>query len=262
MTGGEKDIFTKQEDLTFTLITDFSNQSVTSRELKESVSAAEVKKEEKSEEPESSSYFLYTFTASQDGPIYYYDTSIPSSSNGLAVPAIKYAGFYHEGDGVEGKIPIQSGIGSGDFMRGYCANLVFAYADNAQLEEYAALLNSRDIDFNVVHENDLTGSFTADEGQRILFTIPWDEGWTCFVDGKKVPIDKTWDLFMSVSVPEGQHTYEMKFFPAWMNYGLCLSHAALLGTVLLTVSWHVQKRKNRAAVAEAAALADIADHEG
>lgn len=262
MTGGEKDIFTKQEDLTFTLITDFSNQSVTSRELKESVSAAEVKKEEKSEEPESSSYFLYTFTASQDGPIYYYDTSIPSSSNGLAVPAIKYAGFYHEGDEVEGKIPIQSGIGSGDFMRGYCANLVFAYADNAQLEEYAALLNSRDIDFNVVHENDLTGSFTADEGQRILFTIPWDEGWTCFVDGKKVPIDKTWDLFMSVSVPEGQHTYEMKFFPAWMNYGICLSLAALLGTVLLTVSWHVQKRKNRAAVAEAAALADIADHEG
>ena len=265
MTGGEKDIFTMQEDVTFTLVTDFSNQSVTSRELKESVSAAEAegKKEEKTEEPEPSSYFLYTFTAAQDGPIYYYDTSIPGSPNGLAVPAIKYAGFYHEGDEVEGKIPIQSGIGSGDFMRGYCANLVFAYAENDQLEEYASLLNSREIDFNVVHENDLTGSFTADEDRRILFTIPWYEGWTCYIDGQKVPIEKTWDLFMSVPVPEGQHTYEMKFFPAWMNYGICLSLAALLGAVLVTVSWHIQKRKSRTAVVtEAVELTDCADHEG
>ena len=242
MTGGEKNIFTMQEDVTFTLVTDYASQSVTSRELKESFSAAETQKEEhKTEEPEPASYFLYSFTAAQDGPIYYYDTSIPGSPNGLAAPAIKYVGFYHAGDEVEGKIPITSGIGTGEFMRGYCVNLVFAYADNTQLREYASQLNSRDITFNGDHENDLTGSFTAEEGQRILFTIPWDEGWTCMIDGQKVPIDKTWDLFMSVEAPTGHHTYEMKFFPAWMNYGLILCGTALLGLVILMVVW--KKRK-------------------
>ena len=244
MTGGEKDIFTAQEDVTYTLVTDYASQSVTSRELRESFSAAEVKTEEdKDEKAEPHSYFLYSFTAAQDGPIYYFDTSIPGSPNGLPEPAIKYVGFYRKGDEVEGKIPITSGIGTGEFLRGYCVNLAFAYADNAQLAEYAQLLNSRDCGFNVVHENDLTGSFTAEEGQRVLFTIPWDEGWNCFIDGKPVPVDKTWELFMSVEVPAGQHTYEMKFFPAWMNYGLVLSGAAVVGTIALMIVWKAQKRK-------------------
>ncbi len=244
MTGGEKDIFTAQEDVTFSLVNDYMAQTVTSRELKESVSAAAAKAEEKkAEESEQPSYFQYSFTAAQDGPIYVYDTSIPGSPNGLAAPAIKYVGTYKAGDAVEGKFPIYAGVGTGEIMRGYCANMAFAYADNAQLEAYADLLNSRDIDFNVVHENDLTGSFTAEEGQRILFTIPWDEGWTCCIDGKPVPVDKTWELFMSVAVPEGQHSYEMKFFPAWMNYGLMLSGAAVVGTIALMIAWKAQKKK-------------------
>ena len=94
-----------------------------------------------------------------------------------------------------------------------------------------------------MHENDLTGSFTAGDDQRILFTIPWDEGWTCYIDGAPAPIDKTWNLFMSVEVPAEQHTYEMKFFPAWMNYGIILSAAALAGTIALMLAWNAQRKK-------------------
>ena len=252
MTGGAEDVFTMQEDVRYTLITDYASQTVTSRELRESVSAAEAEKDaKKTEEAEPSSYFLYSFTAGQDGPIYYYDTSIPGSPNGLAAPAIKYVGFWHKGEKVEGKIPIVSGIGTGDFMRGYCANLVFAYADNAQLEAYAALLNGREIGFNGEHENDLTGSFNAGEGQRVLFTIPWDEGWTCYIDGRAVPIDKTWELFMSVDAPAGAHSYEMKFIPAGMRLGAALSAAALLGTAAL-VMWDRRKKKGERATTRVA----------
>jgi uncharacterized membrane protein YfhO len=120
--------------------------------------------------------------------------------------------------------------------------MVFAYADNAVLADYAKQLNARDITFNAEHENDLNGTFTAEKNQRILFTIPWDEGWTCYIDGQKVPIDKTWDLFMSVEAPEGAHTWEMKFFPAWMDIGLGISGAALVGFVVLMVVWKRSQR--------------------
>lgn len=238
MTGKKKNIFTEQKDVTYTLFSDYSNQSVTSRELQESVSSAEISKnaeEEKDTEKESASYILYSFKAEKDGPVYVFDTSIPESARGLGVPAIKYVGTYQAGETVEGKFPLETGIGSGELLRGYCVNQVFAYADNEILAQYASLLNKRKISFNVVHENDLTGTFTAKKGQRILFTIPWDEGWTCFIDGRKVPIDKTWDLFMSIEVPEGQHTYEMKFFPAWMMYGIFLSVIAFLGMIVFLV---------------------------
>lgn len=273
MTGESKDIFTEQEDVTYSLVNDYTNQSITSKELKESASKASeqqaasgessslikddalneneqndaaesaVQNEdaEDTEDAETSSYILYTFTAKQDGPIYVFDTSIPGSPQGLAVPSIRYVGYYHKGDTVEGKFPLDSGIGSGDIMRGYCVNQVFAYADNDILAEYAEKLNARDISFNVIEENDLSGTFKAEAGQRILFTIPWDEGWTCYIDGQKADIDKTWDLFMSVEAPEGEHTYEMKFFPAWMNYGIYLCIIAFAGLVIFMIIW--KKRK-------------------
>lgn len=116
-----------------------------------------------------------------------------------------------------------------DFLRGYCANLVFACADNQVLAEYAKELNSRKITLKADSEYYLTGTFAAGENQRILFSIPWDEGWTLYVDGTKIPIEKTWDLFMSANVPVGEHQYEIRFVPAWLNVGIVL----LCGSVVL-----------------------------
>ncbi|MBR3246210.1 MAG: YfhO family protein [Parasporobacterium sp.] len=253
MTGESRDIFTEQEDVTFSLFSDYSNQSVTSKELKESISvtdekvsenSAEVSKESADDEQKKASYIAYTFEASQDGPIYVFDTSIPGSPNGLAGPSIKYVGYYQKGDIVEGKFPIYEGIGTGDLLRGFCANQVFAYADNNVLADYAAKLNARDISFEVEKETNPKGTFTAGEKQKILFTMPWDEGWSCFIDGQQVPIEKTWDLFMSVDAPAGSHTWELRFFPAWMNYGLILCGIAFAGLIIFMIIWNREKKKN------------------
>ncbi len=237
MTGGSKDIFTEQDDVTFSLHSNTTDQTITSSELRESVSNAAAGIESAYQ---GSSYFEYTFEAAQDGAVYVFDTSIPGSPNGLSEPAIKYVGYYRKGDPVTGTVEI-AGSGTGDFLRGYCANLVFAYANNDVLKEYAEKLNARDISFDKDLNSHLFGTFTADKNQRILFTIPWDEGWACCIDGQKVPIDKTWDLFMSVAVPEGQHTWEMKFFPAWMDYGLMISGATLISLLVFMVMWKKKK---------------------
>ncbi len=126
---------------------------------------------------------------------------------------------------------------TGAFLRGYCANLVFAVADNETLMEYAEALNSRDLAVRVEHEHVITGSFTSEGDKRILFTIPWDEGWTCRIDGQEVPIDKTWDLFMSVEAPQGHHEFELRFFPAWMGAGLAVGAAALLALIVFSILW-------------------------
>lgn len=240
MCDGDTDIFTKQEEVIFTLHSDLTEQSVTSSELQESLSEASMRDKEKSEEEkeadlQKSTYMEYSFIASQDGPIYFFDTSIPESPQGLAEPAIKLCGLYKKGDEVKGQIPIDTSFATGDFLRGYCQNLVFAYENLDVLFEYAKQLNSSDISFEVVEDSYLKGSYTAKNNQCILFTIPWDEGWSCYIDGQKVPINKTWDLFMSIDVPKGQHVYEMKFVPAWLNYGLLLCAIAIILLAILMV---------------------------
>lgn len=230
MTGQEAPVFSEQEDVTFTLHSAFTEESVTSLELKNANTAADG---EENGLP-TGAYIEYSFVAEKTGPVYMFDTSIPPTYAGLAIPAITPCGFHEAGETVNGVIELGDvTYPTVEFFRGYCMNFVFATADNERLREYASLLGNREISFDVIYENDLRGSFTAEAGQRILFTIPWDEGWTCYIDGRKVPIDKTWDLFMSAKAPAGSHEYEMKFFPAWMDYGLALGAAALLGLILL-----------------------------
>ncbi len=250
MTGGTADIFTHQPDVTYHMHSDFTEQTITSTELAESaaLTASNAEKDEGGEtEAEPTTYIEYTLTAPSDGPLYYFDTSIPDSTVGLSEPAIHLCGVYKAGETVTGKIPLQANIGSGDLLRGYCANLVFATENLNVLVDYARQLNARDCSFNVIQDNHLTGEFNADANQRILFTLPWDEGWTCTIDGQKVPIDKTWDLFMSVEAPEGNHIYEMRFTPAWLNYGLYLSAAALVGLVALMIAHLRGRRKGKPA---------------
>jgi len=242
MTGQDRDIFTAQTDITFTARHAIADFSVNSSELVDFFDEPE----EGAEDTEKSkrTHIEYSFVATTDGPVYRFDTSIPESDNGLVEPAIKYCGFYRAGETVTGKMTVNNAdYVTDDLLRGYCANLAFATADNDVLAELAALLNRREITFNADREDDLTGDFTAEPGQRILFTIPWDEGWTCYIDGQPVPIDKTWDLFMSVDAPEGKHTYEMIFFPAWLNYGLYIGVAALLALFVFMVVWHIRRKK-------------------
>jgi uncharacterized membrane protein YfhO len=186
-------------------------------------------------------YIEYSFIAKQAGPVYMFDTSVPDSVGGIVVNSIKYCGFFEEGEEIKGTLNV-SGLDyvTPDFLRGYCANLVFAYADNHTLAEYAKELNTREITLNAEKENDLTGQYIAGDDQHILFTVPWDEGWKLYVDGTEIPLDKTWDLFMSAKVPAGEHEYEMRFFPAWMTIGFGLSVGALLTLLaMLFIRKHV-----------------------
>ena len=97
-----------------------------------------------------------------------------------------------------------------------------------------------------VKETQLHGEFTASAGQKLLFTIPYDEGWTCYIDGKETEIKQVLGVFMAVDAPEGTHSYEMKFFPVGMKTGIGLSAAALL-TTLVYIPVDSRRRKKAAA---------------
>lgn len=253
MTGGDRDVFVEQADVTFNMHNPMMDMSITSGELKDSVSQTELKAQEESvssdnvstsERVHSGPYIEYSFLATQSGPVYMFDTSVPDSERGIAANSMKYCGVYEEGQEVKGTLDVNGpDYVTADFLRGYCANLVFAYADNQVLASYAKELNCKEITLNAEKENDLTGQFIAGENQQVLFTLPWDESWTLYVDGSRVPLEKTWDLFMSAEVPDGEHTYEMRFSPAWMNVGIGLSGGAILSLIALVAASNIRKRQ-------------------
>ena len=79
----------------------------------------------------------------------------------------------------------------------------------------------------------LVGSFTAIEGQKLMFTIPYDEGWDLLIDGKESELKKVLGVFMEADIEAGDHTYEMRYVPSGLENGIVTS---IVG-VLLTILW-------------------------
>ncbi len=80
-----------------------------------------------------------------------------------------------------------------------------------------------------------TGQIRAAEDARVIVSVPYEEGWTVKVDGKKVETEKKWEALLSFTVESGTHTLTFSYFPQGMRAGILLSVLAALVTAFLTV---------------------------
>lgn len=69
-----------------------------------------------------------------------------------------------------------------------------------------------------------------DDKQIAYFSIPYEEGWSAYVDGEKTEINPLFDdAFIGVKVPEGQHEIVLKFYAPLAFAGIVTS---LIGTIV------------------------------
>ena len=83
---------------------------------------------------------------------------------------------------------------------------------------------------NVEKYNDayITGSVTAKDNQVAFTTIAYDEGWSAYVDGKKVDTFKIANAYLGFNVPSGTHEIRLVFYPKMLKEGLIISGVSLL----------------------------------
>ncbi len=213
------------------------------------------------EEYQFASFIEYSFTAKRDGPVYVYNRGIFSPEFGYTEPVVTWLGNYRAGDTVTGRIKVNSEYVDRVLMEEYCGRFRAAYADNEALSKLAAIVRERPVALEKHKETYLSGTFTAESGQELLFTIPWDEGWAFWIDGVETKPHMVLDVFMALDVPEGSHSFEMRYVPAGLRPGLALSAAALLLTlVFLFADRRARKRSPaRAPVADGRGEAEEAE---
>ena len=185
--------------------------------------------------PEYSAYIEYSFTAGQDGRVYVYNRSFLSDRNGATAPTLSYLGTYAAGDTVTGYIPVSSSYVDRLTMEEVCGRLRVAYANDDTLHALCEAVKARPVTLEKEKETRLTGSFTAEAGQTLLFTVPWDGGWTLMVDGERTELKEVFGVFMAAEVPAGTHSYTMTYVPAGFKTGLLISAVTLVLTVLYLV---------------------------
>ena len=99
------------------------------------------------------------------------------------------------------------------------------------LAEYSEQINAREATIEKIKDHYLKGYVNATDNQKLLFTIPYQKGWTLWVDGKEIELEKTCNLFMSADVSPGKHVYELKFWPPGLTVGIIVSMIALTALV-------------------------------
>lgn len=83
----------------------------------------------------------------------------------------------------------------------------------------------------------LTGKVTLQEDGYLMFSIPYDEGWSLCVDGKKVEVNKLIDGLIGTQLTKGSHDIVLKYMPPGRRIGMLLSIIGLILTV-----FYIKKR--------------------
>ncbi|NEW65671.1 YfhO family protein [Granulicatella sp. zg-84] len=83
----------------------------------------------------------------------------------------------------------------------------------------------------------------TDNSTHLLFSIPYSEGWSIWVDDVKVQPQKVWNSLMAIPMASGQHRIKMVYVPKAFSVGLLVTvvSLAILGGMI-----YVGGRKNEA----------------
>ena len=188
-------------------------------------------------------YFEYSFTSPYDGPLYFFDNNMIDPYSGTTRDFLQYIGTYKKGDPVTGKIESPLAIKK-SMLEDYKNNISFYCEDRDVLKTLSGKIQSRDITCELVDNNIVSGTFTASDNERVVLTIPYDEGWSLTVDEKPVALDKTLGIFMSFAAEKGTHKYTLTYIPVGFNTGVKISiaAAALLITQLIMLVTRIRKK--------------------
>lgn len=102
----------------------------------------------------------------------------------------------------------------------------------------------------------IKGTVTASEGQILFTTLPYQDGWTVKVDGKKVEHLEVMKAMIGVELTPGTHTVTFSYTPPGFTMGVVMF---ILGIGLLVMFYRYDKKNNKVLIAAARSkkLADI-----
>ena len=94
-------------------------------------------------------------------------------------------------------------------------------------------------------KNGFVSKITLNKDNLVFFSIPYDEGWSAYVNGKKVEIEKVNVGFMAVLAKEGTNTIEFKYETPGLNYGILITLISLIVLVVYLVISYVYIKKKQ-----------------
>ncbi len=89
------------------------------------------------------------------------------------------------------------------------------------------------------YKNKVTVNYKVKNETSIFFTIPYDQGWSAYQNGKKLQIQQAQTGFMKIDVPEGEGTITLSFIPK----GFVVGASCSLIAIIVFIFYDIQRKK-------------------
>lgn len=133
-------------------------------------------------------------------------------------------GYHNKGDEVLVSLDaskMESESTSFDF---YCYT-----ADDTVVKNMYNSLAGNSLNVDSYSDTTIKGTVKAKENCYLYSSIPYDDGWSVYVDGKKAETFEIGGTLLAIELTPGQHKIEYKYFPVGFLYGIIISAVTVFG---------------------------------
>lgn len=101
--------------------------------------------------------------------------------------------------------------------------LRFARINEQEYESFINELKQNQMNIDEISGGHIKATVTILDGKKLFTTIPYDDGWQVYDNGKEVEVVKTADTFVGLNLSPGDHELEFKFIPPGLYIGLVVT---------------------------------------
>lgn len=194
-------------------------------------------------------YWNYEFTADSDNPVYLYMRADGTSYANVFVNDVfvgnyfsnetngtLFLGNFSKGETVNVRV---------ETAEGEAVNLLYSEISELHMELVSPVLEKLgQAGMQVTHHKGgkLSGKINVEDGQKIMTSIPYDEGWNVWIDGERADTEMFAETFMAVKCPAGEH--EIRF--SYTSPGVTAGFVAGIISILIALLYFTSERLRQA----------------
>ncbi len=107
----------------------------------------------------------------------------------------------------------------------------------------AKTLENNRLKVTTLHDNYIKGTVNAENDGLLYLSIPYNDGWKVYIDGKEQETYIADVAFTGVDIEKGEHTVELKYRPVGFKAGLLLSFTGIVVFVVILIFKRIKNRK-------------------
>lgn len=183
---------------------------------------------------------VYLYVSSPDAKFLSASSEEMSVSQDIETPYILDLGTHSKDEEINICIDLSEAENTDSYIEIYAYSL-----DKKIFESGYNALKSSEIEISEFSETRFSGNIIAMGDQFVFTSIPYDEGWTVYIDGKKSQTFEIGYGLLGTAVKQGEHTIEFKFHPKGFNIGLSVSLIGFAGLGIYVIASSRKRKFNR-----------------